>query len=77
MFDLTKYLTGGFQLKLSQANLLIIPVPFPSLAEQRAIVERVDKLISRIDELEKQVSERKEQSEMLMQSVLRDAFAKG
>ena len=77
MFDLTKYLTGGFQLKLSQANLLIIPVPFPSLAEQRAIVERVDKLISRIDELEKQVSERKEQSEMLMQSVLREAFARG
>jgi hypothetical protein len=28
-------------------------------------------------ELEKQVSERKEQSEMLMQSVLREAFAKG
>ena len=77
MFDLTKYLTGGFQLKLSQANLLIIPVPFPSLAEQRAIVERVDKIMAMIDELEKQVSERKEQSEMLMQSVLREAFTKG
>ena len=75
MFDLTKYLTGGFQPKLSQANLLIIPVPFPSLAEQRAIVERVDKIMAMIDELEKQVSERKEQSEMLMQSVLREAFA--
>ncbi len=74
--DLTPYITGGFQPKLSQANLLIIPVPFPSLAEQRAIVERVDKPMSMIGELEKQVSKRKEQSEMLMQSVLREAFAK-
>ena len=47
----------------------------PPLAEQQAIVERVDKLIATIDELEKQVSERKEQSEMLMQSVLQEAFA--
>ena len=49
----------------------------PPLAEQQAIVERVNKLMAMIDELEKQVSERKEQSEMLMQSVLREAFAKG
>ena len=50
--------------------------PLPPLAEQQAIVERVDKLMTMIDELEKQVSERKEQSEMLMQSVLREAFAR-
>ncbi|TVM00851.1 MAG: hypothetical protein CV087_12655 [Candidatus Brocadia sp. WS118] len=50
--------------------------PLAPLAEQQAIVERVDKLMSMIDELEKQVSERKEQSEMLMQSVLREAFIK-
>ena len=30
-----------------------------------------------IDNLEKQVSERRDQSEMLMQSVLREAFIKG
>lgn len=35
----------------------------------------VDKLMAMIDQLEKQVSERKDQSEMLMQSVLREAFA--
>ena len=51
--------------------------PLPPLAEQQAIVERVDKLMAMIDALEKQVSERKEQSEMLMQSVLQEAFAKG
>ena len=51
--------------------------PLPPLAEQQAIVERVGKLMAMIDELEKQVSGRKDQSEMLMQSVLREAFAKG
>ena len=50
--------------------------PLPSLVEQQAIIERFDNLMAMIDELEKQVSERKEQSEMLMQSVLREAFAK-
>lgn len=48
--------------------------PLPPLSEQQTIVGRVDKLMAMIDELEKQVSERKEQAEMLMQSVLREAF---
>ena len=74
--DLTPYVTGGFQPKLSQGNLNTILISFPPLAEQQAIVERVDKLMTMIDGLEKQVSERKEQSEMLMQSVLREAFAR-
>jgi type I restriction enzyme S subunit len=49
--------------------------PLPPLIEQQAIVEWVEKLMAMIDELKKQVSERKNQSEMLMQSVLREAFA--
>ena len=51
--------------------------PLPPLAEQQAIVEKVDKLMAMIYELEKQVSERIKQSEMMLQSVLREAFAKG
>lgn len=58
-------------------NLCLFLFPLPSLSEQQEIVMRVNKLLDMIDELEKQVSERKEQSEMLMQSVLREAFAKG
>jgi type I restriction enzyme S subunit len=50
--------------------------PFPPLAEQQAIVERVDKLMTMIDALEKQVTERKDKSERLMQSVLREAFSR-
>jgi len=62
---------------LNQKLLRKLPIGLPTLSEQQAIVDRVDKLMSMINELEKQVSERKEQSEMLMQSVLREAFTKG
>jgi type I restriction enzyme S subunit len=48
--------------------------PLAPIAEQQAIVERVDKLMTMISELEKQVTERKDKSERLMQSVLREAF---
>ncbi|MBU1194175.1 MAG: restriction endonuclease subunit S [Proteobacteria bacterium] len=54
-----------------------LKVPLPSLAEQQTIVDRVEKLLSMVDELEKQVSEREEQSEQLMQAVLREAFEGG
>lgn len=48
--------------------------PLPPLAEQQAIVARVDSLMAVIDELEKQGIERKDQARLLMQTVLREAF---
>jgi len=51
--------------------------PLPPLAEQQAIVARVDSLMATIDALESQVTERKEQAQQLMQAVLREAFAGG
>ena len=75
--DLKPYITGGFQPKLSQANLFIIPVALPPLAEQQAIVARVDSLMANIDSLEAQVTERKTQAQLLMQTVLREAFEEG
>jgi len=61
--------------KINQGVVLHTLIPLPPLAEQQAIVERVGKMIAMIDELEKQVTERKDQSERLMQSVLREAFS--
>ena len=72
--EINKYRKGMGISNLSGKSLSLIEIPLPPLAEQRAIVERVDKLMSMIDELEKQVTERKDKSERLMQSVLREAF---
>jgi restriction endonuclease S subunit len=49
--------------------------PLPPLTEQQEIAEKVDQVIAIVDALEKQVAERKDQAEMLMQTVLREAFA--
>jgi len=64
---------GQDNISLEQCRDIIFPIP--CFTEQEEILKRVDNLMTMIDELEKQVSERKEQSEMLMQSVLREAFA--
>lgn len=52
-------------------------LPLPPLAEQQAIVARVNSIMATIDALETQVTERKEQAQQLMQAVLREAFAGG
>jgi type I restriction enzyme, S subunit len=68
-----KKVTG--QASINQDQLSCFQIPFLPFAEQQAVVERVDKLMAMVDELEKQVTERKEESELMMQSVLREAFA--
>ena len=74
---LERYFTGAGIQHFTGKELHNFAFPLPPLTEQQAIVERVDKLMAMIDELEKQVSECKEQSEMLMQSILREAFVRG
>ncbi|HOE99942.1 MAG TPA: restriction endonuclease subunit S [Spirochaetota bacterium] len=69
--------TGAGRKGLPKYNLELFLIPLPPLAEQQAIVDRVEKLLAIVDELEKQVIERKEQSEQLMQAVLREAFEGG
>jgi type I restriction enzyme, S subunit len=38
------------------------------------LIDQADRLLAMVDELEKQVAERKTQAEELMQAVLREAF---
>lgn len=78
----SKFLNEGEKLMTGAVGQKRVPVsyfenyhiPLPPLAEQQAIVERVDKLLAIVDELEKQVADRKEKAEQLMQAVLREAF---
>jgi restriction endonuclease S subunit len=66
----------GIAYKGLNLNLLSnFRVPLPPLAEQQIIVDRVDKLMSMISELEKQLADRKKLSEKLMQAVLKEVFA--
>ena len=55
-------------------NVTDFIVPLPPLQEQKAIVFQAGKFMAMLDDLEKQVTERKERSQRLMKSVLKEAF---
>jgi type I restriction enzyme S subunit len=48
--------------------------PLPPLAEQKAIVAKVEKLLDYVSELEEKIKQNKQDSEMLMQTFLAEAF---
>jgi len=62
-------------LKMDDLNLL--EVPLPPLAEQKRIVEKVDKLMKLCDELENKINKNKIHSEKLMDAILREVFENG
>jgi len=63
------------QSNINATKLRYYLFPLPSIAEQMVIVKKSRNLLFILEKLEKQVSEREDLSEMLMQSVLREAFA--
>lgn len=72
--EIFKHVKATAQPCLSMGTIRDIDYPVPPIAEQNEIVEKIDHLMTMVDELAKQVSARKEQSEQLMQAVLRKAF---
>lgn len=68
--------TGAGREGLPKYNLEQFVIPIPPLAEQQAIDKNVQKFMGMVDELGQQVSDRQARSELLLQSVLREAFAK-
>ncbi|MBU1627131.1 restriction endonuclease subunit S, partial [bacterium] len=67
--------TSATMKKISQKTVMKIPFPLRiSLEEQRRIVDYLDKLQFRIDELRKYQTETQEQIEALSQSILAKAF---
>ncbi len=50
------------------------PFPLPPLAEQQAIVEKVETLLAKVSQLEQEVEQNRQYAEQLLQSVLREVM---
>lgn len=72
--QILKFAPATAQKNINLDIIWTLPFPLPPLAEQQAIVEKVDRLMDILADLEKQVSTRKFQAEQLIQTVLREAF---
>ncbi|MFK5956403.1 MAG: restriction endonuclease subunit S [Planctomycetota bacterium] len=72
--DITRFVTGTAQPKLTQANLNQIPIPLPPLAEQHQIVAEVEGRTTAIDHLEVELDRQITRSNRLRQSTLAAAF---
>jgi type I restriction enzyme S subunit len=68
-----KKMKGAANVSLNISAISETPIPLIPIHIQN----NYEKIVKIIDELEKQVSERKVQSEQLMQAVLREAFEGG
>jgi len=65
--------SGLYTLSISKVERL--PIAFPPLAEQEAIVEAVEDQLSVVDHLEADLEAKVEGAQALRQAILRDAFA--
>lgn len=52
-------------------------IPLSPLAEQTEIVRVVESQLAKVDQLEKQITEREEMTKQLIQSIMKDAFREG
>ena len=74
-FDYHGYLTGTTRLKLNQSTMRKIPVPLPSVPEQKQIVSELDRHFSVADEIEATLDAELKRAERLRQSILKHAFS--
>lgn len=72
--DLSEYITGLTVKKLNQERLRSIEIPVPPIEEQKRIVAKLEKILSKIQEAKKLKSEQLAELSALQQSVLHQAF---
>jgi type I restriction enzyme S subunit len=72
---LKSYYTGSGIQHLTGDSLRAFPIPLPPLAEQAAIVERVEELMESCRGLEAEIEQARAHAAHLLQAVLREAFA--
>jgi type I restriction enzyme S subunit len=59
---------------LNKGNWSKIIIPLCSTAEQKVIVEKVEKLMQNVSAMEEEIQKSEQNAEMLMQAVLKEAF---
>ena len=62
------------QLELATSTVKEYIFPLPPLAEQTEIVRVIESQLAKVDQLEKQITERETMTKQLMQSIMKDAF---
>jgi len=70
--QLSYQMAGQPNIKLPTLNNLVCALP--PLYEQKAIVAKLEKLLAHRDQLESQITKSQQDSSMLMQAVLKEAF---
>ena len=65
---------GGAQPNLNMEKIKSSIIALPPLAEQQAIVSKVEKLLVLCDQLESRITQNQAKAEQLMQAVLQEAF---
>ena len=68
--NLNQYATGTAQPGLSVMNLNPIEIPVPTIAEQKQIVSKIEKIEKKMDELEKRIADIPKQKEKIMKKYL-------
>ncbi|MBQ8676951.1 MAG: restriction endonuclease subunit S [Alphaproteobacteria bacterium] len=66
---------GTTMKNLNEKIIKKVPIPLPSLSEQKRIVAKIEKRFAVADELEKAVSDGLEKANQLKQSILKKAFS--
>ncbi|MDI9094698.1 restriction endonuclease subunit S [Providencia hangzhouensis] len=74
-FDYQGYVNGGTRLKLTQANMRTIPVPLPPLAEQKSIVDKLNTLLTKVEQTKTRLERISELLNTFRQSVLSAAVS--
>ena len=73
-FNYKGYVSGTTRLKLTQAQMKMIPIPVPPIEEQERIVARIEELFSELDNGVETLRKTKQQLAVYRQAVLKDTF---
>ena len=74
IFNYKGYVNGTTRLKLTQSSMNMIPVPLAPIAEQQRIVERIERLLTELEEAKEKAQAVVDGSESRRAAILHKAF---